>query len=114
MGTVQIDRCMTLFHKRYREQSRRLFMLSNHSCGTLVSNNDRCAASSRTNEQTHARICIAFIGLTFSCATIGRLCAIPVVGQTTLDVLGNIKVLARLGPVKRAHMATLSSLFYSV
>ncbi len=37
-----------------------------------------------------------------------------VIGQTTLDVLGNIKILARLGPVKMAHMATLSSLFYSV
>ncbi len=60
-----------------REQSRRLLMLSNRSRGTSVSYNDQCAASSRTNEQTRARICIAFIVLTFLRATIGRLCTIP-------------------------------------
>ncbi len=39
--------------------------------------NDRCAASSRTNEQKRARICIALIVLTFSRTMIGRLCTIP-------------------------------------
>ncbi len=68
---------MTLFHESYREQSRRLLMLSNLSHSTLVSYNDRCTASSRMNEQTRAHICIAFIVLTFSRATIGRICKIP-------------------------------------
>ncbi len=73
----KIDRCMTLFDESYKEQSRRLLMLSNRSRGTLVSYNDRCAASSRKNEQTRVRICIALIVLTFSRTTIGRLCTIP-------------------------------------
>ncbi len=44
---------------------------------TLVSYNDRCAASSRMNEQTRAHICIALIVLTFLSTTIGWLCKIP-------------------------------------
>ncbi len=58
-------------------------------------------------DQTRVRICIALIVLSFSCTMIGRLCRLQylhVIGQTTLDALGNIKILARTCPL---YMATL-------
>ncbi len=84
-----------LHHESYREQSRQLLVLSNRSCSTLFSNKDRCAAWIWMNEQT--RICIALIILTLN----------TFYSQTALDVLGNIKNLARTCTVQMAHMTNL-------
>ncbi len=73
------------------EQSRRLLMLSNRSRSTLVSYNDRCAASSRTNKQTRARICIALIIHLLTRHDWSIIFIPACYCQTTLDVLGNIK-----------------------
>ncbi len=84
-------------------------MLSNRSRGTLVSYNDRCAASSRTNEQTNT--CAYLHRFDRSHLLTPRLVDyvqyLHVIGQTTLDILGNIEILARVRPVKMALMVTL-------
>ncbi len=87
--TVQVNQ-----YESYREQSRRLLMLSNCSRAYFGVFFDWCAMT-QTNEQTRVYICIALIvpcrsHLLTCSAMIGRLCIIHVISQTTLDVLGNI------------------------
>ncbi len=94
-------------HESYREQSRRLLMLSNRSGAYLGVFFDRCAAMlqvKRTNK--HVRIFASLwsfsVDLTFSHAAprlVDYVQYLHVIGQTTLDDLGNIKILARTCPV---------------
>ncbi len=101
--------------ERCREQSRRLLMLSNRSRAYLGIFLDRCAATfqvKRTNKYVRifASLWSFSVDLTFSRAAprLGDYVQyLHVIGQTTLDVLGNIKILARTCPVWTAHVATL-------
>ncbi len=74
----------------------------------------RSDASSQTNEQTvriFASLWSFSVDLTFSCAApqlVDYVQYLHVIGQTILDDLGDIKILARTCPVWTAHMATLT------
>ncbi len=100
-------RSLCVIHESYREQSRRLLMLLNRSRAYFGVFFDRCAKAlqvKRTNK--HVRIFASLwsfsVDLTFSRAA-PRLADyvqyLHIIGQTTLDVLGNIKILARTCPI---------------
>ncbi len=73
---MQIDRCMTLFHESYREQSRRLLMLQITLavlwCHTMIGARLQFEQTKNTCVYSHR-----LIVLTFSRATIGRVGTIP-------------------------------------
>ncbi len=90
-------------------------MLSNRSRAHLGLFFDRCAATLQvkwTNKHVHifASLWSFSVDLTFSCAVpwlVNYVQYLHAIGQTTLDVLSNIKILARTCPVWMVHMATL-------
>ncbi len=97
----------------YREQCRRLLMLSNRShayLGVFLIGAQQ-HFKSQTYEQTRVHIASLWtfsVDLTFSVLwLVDYVQYLHVIGQTTLDVLGNIKILARTCPVWTAHVATL-------
>ncbi len=111
--TVQVDHCVTFMRYAIESSADGSLCFRIALTPTLVSFWS-VRSSTSNHKHTNKHVCIFAslwtfsVDLTFSVLwLVDYVQYLHVIGQTTLDVLGNIKILARTCPVWTAHVATL-------